>query len=69
MQIVALRFEEPLILRVARLIHEASGVGWPPIAEIQNEGRKSVSRVDQGVPTAYWEEASTTPLQQAIGRP
>ena len=34
MQIVAPRFEEPLILRVARLIHEASGVGWPPIAEI-----------------------------------
>jgi amidase len=34
MQIVAPRFEEPLILRVARLIHQASGVGWPPIAEI-----------------------------------
>jgi amidase len=31
MQIVAPRFEEPLILRVARLIHEASGVGRPPI--------------------------------------
>jgi len=31
MQIVAPRFEEPLILRVARRIHEASGVGWPPI--------------------------------------
>ena len=34
MQIVAPRFEEPLILRVARLIHQASAVGWPPIAEI-----------------------------------
>ena len=34
MQIVAPRFEEPLILRVARLIHQASGVGWPPMAEI-----------------------------------
>jgi len=34
MQIVAPRFEEPLILRVARLIHQSSGVGWPPIAEI-----------------------------------
>ena len=32
MQIVAPRFEEPLILRVARLIHRASHVGWPPIA-------------------------------------
>jgi amidase len=32
MQIVAPRFEEPLILSVARLIHEASGVGWPPLA-------------------------------------
>jgi amidase len=32
MQIVAPRFEEPLILRVARLIHRASNVGWPPIA-------------------------------------
>jgi len=32
MQIVAPRFEEPLILRVARLIHEASNVGWPPIS-------------------------------------
>jgi amidase len=32
MQIVAPRFEEPLILRVARLIHRASGVGWPPIS-------------------------------------
>jgi amidase len=31
MQIVAQRFEEPLILRVARVIHQASGVGWPPI--------------------------------------
>ncbi len=30
MQIVAPRFEEPLILSVARLIHHGSGVGWPP---------------------------------------
>jgi len=30
MQIVAPRFAEPLILSVARLIHQASGVGWPP---------------------------------------
>jgi len=40
MQIVAPRFEEPLILSVARLIHRASGVGWPPIsaaAELQND--------------------------------
>jgi len=35
MQIVAPRFEEPLILRVARLIHQASGVGWPPAAEMK----------------------------------
>jgi amidase len=32
MQIVAPRFEEPLILRLARVIHRASGVGTPPIA-------------------------------------
>jgi amidase len=40
MQIVAPRFEEPLILRVARHIHRASGVGWPPIsaAELQHAG-------------------------------
>jgi amidase len=31
MQIVAPRFEEPLILRVARAVHGASGVRWPPI--------------------------------------
>ena len=30
MQIVAPRFEEPLILSVAKRIHGASGVGWPP---------------------------------------
>ena len=30
MQIVAPRFEEPLILRVARIIHHASNVGRPP---------------------------------------
>jgi Asp-tRNA(Asn)/Glu-tRNA(Gln) amidotransferase A subunit family amidase len=29
MQIVAPRFEEPLILRVAREIHRQSGVGRP----------------------------------------
>src|SRR5580692_9714024 len=32
MQIVAPRFEEPLILRVARLIHRVSNVGRPPLA-------------------------------------
>jgi amidase len=32
MQVVAPRFEEPLILNVARLLHRASGVGWPPAA-------------------------------------
>ncbi len=32
MQIVAPRFEEPLILRVARHIHRASEVGRPPLA-------------------------------------
>jgi amidase len=32
MQIVAPRFEEPLILQVARHIHRASNVGRPPIA-------------------------------------
>ncbi|MGA2817644.1 MAG: amidase [Xanthobacteraceae bacterium] len=32
MQIVAPRFEEPLILSVARHIHRESKVGWPPIA-------------------------------------
>jgi amidase len=32
MQIVAPRFEEPLILRVARMIHQASNVGRPPMA-------------------------------------
>ncbi len=37
MQIVAPRFEEPLILRVARHIHRASNVGWPPaVAELQD---------------------------------
>ena len=35
MQIVAPRFEEPLILRVAGLIHEASKVGWPPISAFE----------------------------------
>ena len=30
MQIVAPRFEEPLILSVAKRIHDSSGVGWPP---------------------------------------
>jgi amidase len=32
MQIVAPRFEEPTILSVVRLIHQASRVGWPPAA-------------------------------------
>jgi amidase len=32
MQIVAPRFEEPLILSVARVIHAASGVGRPPLS-------------------------------------
>jgi hypothetical protein len=32
MQIVAPRFEEPLILNVARQIHRTSGVGSPPIS-------------------------------------
>jgi amidase len=32
MQIVAPRFEDPLILRVARAIHRASGVGAPPVS-------------------------------------
>jgi amidase len=32
MQIIAPRFEEPMILSVAGLLHQASGVGWPPIA-------------------------------------
>jgi amidase len=32
MQIVAPRFEEPLILRVAREIHRQSGVGFPPFS-------------------------------------
>ena len=39
MQIVAPRFEEPMILRVARQIHRASKVGWPPLAaEYKNAG-------------------------------
>jgi amidase len=38
MQIVAPRFEEPLILRVARHIHRESGVDRPPIAELHNAG-------------------------------
>ncbi len=32
MQIVAPRFEEPLILNVARQIQRGSGVGWPPVS-------------------------------------
>ena len=32
MQVVAPRFEEPLILRVAKLVQQSSGVGWPPVA-------------------------------------
>ncbi len=30
LQIVAPRFEEPLILRVAKLVEEANPIGWPP---------------------------------------
>ena len=37
MQVVAPRFEEPLILRVAKLVQQSSGVGWPPAA-IAHEG-------------------------------
>ena len=32
MQIVAPRFEEPMILSLASLIHRQSGVGWPPLS-------------------------------------
>ena len=32
MQVVAPRFEEPLILRVAKLVQQSSGVSWPPAA-------------------------------------
>ena len=35
MQIVAPRFEEPMILSVAKLIHRTSGVGWPPVPTSQ----------------------------------
>ena len=35
MQVVASRFEEPLILGVAKLIQHTSGVGWPPIVSSQ----------------------------------
>jgi amidase len=31
MQIIAPRFEEPLILRIADIVHKASRVGWPPV--------------------------------------
>jgi amidase len=31
MQIIGPRFEEPLILRMADLLHKSSGVAWPPI--------------------------------------
>jgi amidase len=34
MQIVAPRFEEPLILRIGKLIQATSGVGWPPAAAL-----------------------------------
>ena len=30
LQIVAPRFEEPLILRVAKLVEQANPIGWPP---------------------------------------
>lgn len=32
MQIVALRFEEPLILSVAKLVQQTNPIGWPPYA-------------------------------------
>ena len=32
MQIVAPRFQDPLILRVAGHIQHASNVGWPPVS-------------------------------------
>jgi amidase len=32
LQIVAPRFEEPLILRVAKMVQEANPIGWPPAA-------------------------------------
>ena len=35
MQVVASRFEEPLILGVAKLIQRTSGVSWPPIVSSQ----------------------------------
>jgi amidase len=31
LQIVAPRFEEPLILSVAKLIQRANPIGWPPV--------------------------------------
>jgi len=31
MQIVGARFDEPKILGLAKLLHDASGVGWPPL--------------------------------------
>jgi len=37
MQVVAPRFEEPLILRVAKLVQQSSGVGWPPAAVAHEE--------------------------------
>jgi amidase len=37
MQVVAPRFEEPLILRVAKLVQQSSGVGWPP-SSVAHEG-------------------------------
>ena len=42
MQIVAPRFEEPLILSVADLLQRSSGVGWPPggvVAPVKNPNR------------------------------
>ena len=33
MQIVAPRFEEPLILGLGKLVHEASGVAWPIVRQ------------------------------------
>jgi Asp-tRNA(Asn)/Glu-tRNA(Gln) amidotransferase A subunit family amidase len=30
LQIIAPRFEEPMILSIAKLVNEQSNVGWPP---------------------------------------
>ena len=69
MQIVAPRFEEPLILRVARLIHRgerrrlaADRRNFKMMRNARRGGSGSARRLSRG-----WR--STTPLQQAIARP